>query len=598
MIKFNDSVKYSAESDEYSVQMKEKKFPWWLLLFLLPLLLLVKCNKTITVYCYENESKVAVANQSVTLSYDTLVMSRTTDTSGVAVFDSLKTSVFGYVCLFWKKCTFSAISDCYSCDSLIKNFHYTRHVDMPMTPRRVNLHVKLLDKETGDILPDGTVVYTYNENGLSITDSVKTDAAGVVEIPNMRYCSKIDLLAKCYGYADTVKLQTPCNENIIADDSSAMRLRPIKERFTFFVKNKETKEPIPNAVCSVVLTNPNGSERERRDNIKTSTEGKGMAFFDNAFIRATIAIHAEKTHFKPGDLEGGPFTVTKFIKQPDDVRTVWLEPEPFVVEFQTVDSITGKPIVGAKVHITIIDPNGTKTETDEVSNSPNGIFPVKAKENSKIIIEAKKQLSYKDKKRIIEKFSESVDKKVRMEPDMVTLQFRTTDGVNVLPNCNLKVNGSISGSLKPSNSGSGVFNVTFRKDELLSIVASKTGYSTNSTKVKNASYNQLGAQSARDIPLKKSWRYDYNQTSVFPGFTERKCYDLYEAPITFTFTLHQFCNSDCTTIKVQDANGNLLAVFSNTDSAPITRRLTSQTREVCVSVVDKNGHVFHYSLSQ
>ena len=516
-IDFDKTFSYSGENSKYIVQLERHKFPWWIFLLLLPLLFLIKCNKTITVNCYEPVNHIPITGQEVDMQYvphfvfsdgkffpsDTLKLSKITDSTGFAVFDSLPCSVFSYVFYFLQEVDISAVSQCHAAVGFKKNFHFTSHVDLEMQPRREDLHVKLIDKETGDELPDGILYYTYNKNGETITDSVHCDAAGVAEIPQMRFCSKIDLLAKCYGYADTIRLQAPCESLIVPDDASAMRLRPIKKKFSFFVKNKETKEPIPDAKCTVTLTRPKGQIESRQ--VRTSTDGKGIAFYDNAFVLSIVAIHAEKVRFKPGDLEGGPYTVEEFVKQPDDVRTIWLEPDPFVVEFQNVDSLTGRPIAGVKNKIVIIDPNGTRTETEEISNS-NGIFPIKAKEKSKILIDAQKRPAYKDKHREIPSFNDKMDKKVRMEPDFATLTFRTVvdPSWSVLPDCQLKVSGSVSGSLKPSNSGSGVFSVTFRKDELLSITASKTGYTTNSTKVNRNTYNELNVanQQRRDIPLK------------------------------------------------------------------------------------------------
>ena len=95
--------------------------------------------------------------------------------------------------------------------------------------------------------------------------------------------------------------------------------------------------------------------------------------------------------------------------------------------------------------------------------------------------------------------------KIKMQPDLAVLVFRTVEDPSwsILPNCNLTITGSISGSLTYRLISPGVFEVSFRKDELLSITASKTGYVTNFSSVKNASYNDLDTpnQKRRDIPL-------------------------------------------------------------------------------------------------
>ena len=614
-IHVNKDFDYNKDNNFYTVKMVRKRFPWWIFLLLLPLLLLIKCNKTITVNCYETDNHIPIAEQEVDMQYvphfvyndgkffpsETLKLTRVTDSMGLAVFDELPCSVFSYVFYCMQDAIFSAESQCHESVEVKTNFHFTNHVDLEMQPRREDLHIKLIDKETGDELPDGVLYYTYtDENGQTVTESVQCNAEGIAEIPQMRFCSKIDLLAKCYGYADEERLQASCESLIVPDDASAMRLRPIKDKITFFVKNKKTKEPIPDAECTVTLTTPRGKSESHQ--VRTSTDGRGYGFYDNAFILSIVAIHAEKTRFKPGDLEGGPFTVEEFIKQPADVRTIWLEPEPLVVEFQNVDSITGNPIAGVKNKIVIIEPDGTRTEIVETSNS-NGIFPVKAVENSKIIIDAQKRPAYKDKHREIPSFNEKVDKKVLMEPDYATLKFRTIMSAtgNVLPDCKLVITGTISGNIQPNNSGSGVFSVTFRKDELLSITASKNGFITNSTKVNRNTYNELNVanQSRRDIPLKL--QYDYSGTDR----TKTECYDLLSAPVSFSFDW-SLCNG-CTLIVIEDSNGNIIDSFgkdysvnppkdSNHPSGSGKQTLKSPTQRICIKIQNINGHSCEYHI--
>ena len=299
----------------------------------------------------------------------------------------------------------------------------------------------------------------------------------------------------------------PCQSLLNANDSTALRLRPIKERFTFFVKNKETKQPIPDALCKVSLTHPGKSKHVESREVRTSIDGQGLAIYDKAFILSTIAITASKLHYKDGQLEGGPWTVETFNRQNDSVRTIWLEPEPYLEEFVNIDSITGKPIPGVTNVIKVTDHDGTVTETTEMSNS-NGVFPVWAKEDAKVEIISTKSPSYKKKISIYPRYKDikEEEKKIKMQPVLETLKFRTVreEKPNVLlPKCTLAITGSESGLLTPTDSGNGEFTVTMRKYEYLSIVASRKGYKTNSTKIQNRDWEYLRVnQERRDIPLK------------------------------------------------------------------------------------------------
>ncbi|MBQ2123742.1 MAG: hypothetical protein II200_07120 [Bacteroidaceae bacterium] len=522
LIKIRHRLKYQEKYDDYTIQMKHRRNWWWLLLLLLPLLLLIQCKKDIEVTCIDGEFNIPVADQTVGLTYtshalwangallnDTLIeQSQVTDSLGKAYFKDLPCSVYSYIFYCLQKATFTAESECFEKVAEERNFHYNRSIELVMPPHREDLQVQLRDLETNDPLPDGTLIYKYTEGGEEKVDSAKADAAGVVLLPQMRYCGVIDMLiGKCYGYADTTKTQMPCRNLITLNDSSTLRLRPIKERFTFFVKNVETKQPIAGALCEVKLTHPGESKKTIVRNVTTSVDGKGIAVFENAFILSKLEIKASKPHFNDSVLTGGPWTVENFIKQDDDTRTIWLRPEPYVQEFVNIDSITLKPIPGVRNIITVVSPNGESKSYQETSNS-NGVFPVAAKEDDRIEIISQKPNYYKEKRSTFAKFIDikPEEKKIKMQPLMETLQFRTVLAENttdLLPDCTLRITGSISGSLQPTNSGSGVFKVTMRKAEELTIIASKKGYITNDTKVVNRTWDYLRAsQDRRDIPLK------------------------------------------------------------------------------------------------
>lgn len=521
-IRIDKKLKYKEEQDRYSLQLCHVRRPWWVLLLLLPLLLFIKCSKDITVSCVEPIGKLPVENLPVKMEYqshflwndgkfftsDTIRLIQHTDSLGKTVFKDLPCSVFSYVFYCLQKVSFTAVDDCHVALDERRNFHYRWHITLDMEPRLEDLHVQLLDKETGDILPDGILIYKYIELGEEKTDSAHADAAGIATLSQMRYCSVMtELKGTCYGYADTMYVDIPCQSLLNANDSTALRLRPIKERFTFFVKNKETKQPIPDALCKVSLTHPGKSKHVEKREVRTSIDGQGLAVYDKAFILSTMAITASKLHYKDGQLEGGPWTVEVFNRQNDSIRTIWLEPEPYLEEFVNIDSITGKPIPGVTNVIKVIDHDGTVTETTEMSNS-NGVFSVWAKEDAKVEVFSTKAPSYKKKISIYPKYKDikEEEKKIKMQPVLETLKFRTVqeEKPNVLlPKCTLTITGSESGLLIPTNSGNGEFSVTMRKYEYLSIVASRKGYKTNRTKVQNRDWEYLRVnQERRDIPLK------------------------------------------------------------------------------------------------
>lgn len=520
----SDKVRYDTGHTDYSFQMrKPRRFPWWIFLLLLPLLLLIRCQKDIEVRCLEEETKAPVCFQEITLKYtdhsilspsrkwftaDEIERTQLTDSTGVAVFEDLPCSVYSYIFRCLEKGYLSVFGECYAPANGEFNFHYTRHVDLVVAPRRETLRVRVVDEDTGDPLPDATVFYEYGDGGIHRVDSVHVDAAGVATLPDMRYCSKIQVLTgRCYGYLDGSRTDVPCRDMLVESDSTALRLKPVKEQFVFFVKNKQTKQPIPDAHCVVTLSYPQLNQNVVSRVVRTSIDGQGRGVYDEAPIISFIAIEASKPGFKDGHLEdgpNGPWKVEQFILQDEDTRTVWLEPEPFVQEFVNVDSLTLRPIPGVRNEITVTRPDGTSTTVVEVGNR-NGVFPVSAAEDDVVVIVSVKNNEYVSKRTVYPRFRDIQDRKIRMYPEMVQLQFRTVmadDMQTLVPDCTLRVQGSISGSLPPNNSGNGVFTVNMRKAEKLSIVASKVGCKTNSRTVRNRDYAYLQANaSRRAIPM-------------------------------------------------------------------------------------------------
>ena len=512
---YHKKIKYAADQDLYEVQIKKRRNWWWLLLCLIPLLLLIRCKHDIQVVTVDTEYGVPLSDVQVGINYtahflykdsrlfanESIIMEQTTDSVGVAFFRDLPCSVYSYIFYCLSQAKFSASSECITSYEKKQNFHFSHQVTMDLAARTVDIYIQTKDLETGEPIPGATVTYIYSDMGTLRTDSVETEADGCIKIPNFRYCGVVkNLCGSCYGYADTCKADLPIGELITLNDVSTLHLRPIKANFSFFVKNVETKEPIPGAKATITLTHPNSKVTESTST--TNVDGKGRGFYDNAFILSKVSIKASKPHFNDSTLTGS-YTVEQFCKLPDDDRTVWLRPDPFSVDFQNVDSLTRKPIAGVKNTITVTDPSGNIKIYHEVSNR-NGKFPVSAKENSKITIVSEKSPEFITKTTHISAFRQA--EIIRMVPDLFSLTFRTIEKESgeLLPNCNLSISASLSGVHLPTNSGVGEFIVNgLRHGDRISIVASKTNYTTNRDKVNNASADELltADQSQRDIPL-------------------------------------------------------------------------------------------------
>lgn len=516
---FKKDFGFENGKSEYKFQLRKKSHIWlWLLLTALFFLLCcIRCERTISVTAVDSISGEALENVEVTLSHvdyyiykdgrflgkelqcDTL----TTDSDG-ATFKMQDCSVFSYIFCAFVKAEYTAIGDCHHLEPSLESslFHYTWNKILRLAPNTSDISWYIYDKETQEPLAGACVIYQYQLSGTNKTDSVKSDAAGKCILKGIPACGNVTFSkVTCYGFEDADPIEYSVPEILAEPDSARIELTPLKTSFTFFVKNKNTKQPLPDATVDVVLTS--GSGKIVRGQAQTDVDGQGRGAYDDAFILANIDFTARKTHYKDGHFDK-KVTVEAFKNLPDSARVIYLEPEPYMEEFQNIDSITGAPIVGVENVITVTS-NGKDSSKTEFSNK-NGIFYVKAREGDNIHISSSHNL-YETKETGITSFAHG--KIICMSPKKVNLVFRTIDAENgsLLDNCILDITTSRSNVSAPHNSGNGQFKVSgLYVDETISIIASKFDkfdYGTNAIKIHDAKVSDLmnAHQDARDIPL-------------------------------------------------------------------------------------------------
>ena len=514
---YKKKFKYSKNNGNYTFQLRKRNWKWLWLLLLLPLLLLfVRCEKSIDIETIDAVSKVGISDVDVSIDYTAHFLFKDghlfvsedihkelkTDENGKGTFSDLPCSVFSYVFYMFSKVQYNATEACHSllAPPVTSLFHYIWSKTLEMTPNTTDLDLYVVDRETMETLAGASVFYSFELSGQTFSDSLKTTAAGTCKIENVPECGMVTLSkVYCYGYADTTNVVISVPVALACVDSAKVKLTPLKQRFTYYVKNKYTKEPIPGATVEVTLTTGNNVLRGQST---TNVDGKGFGVYEDAFVLANVDLKASKTHYKDGSLES-KYTVEEFAALPDSSRTIFLEPEPYMEQFQNVDSITGTPISGVNNEIQINSISGSNETVTEVSNR-NGIFYVKAMEGDHIFINSDKSPYYYPKETSIKSFSKG--EIIKMKPKVTDLAFRTIDGETneLLPQCSLSITTSKSHISQPTSSGNGVFTVkNVFVGETISIAASKTGYTTNSDKVRNAEVLELmnATQERRDIPL-------------------------------------------------------------------------------------------------
>ena len=217
-IKFNGDLDYSANTDNYSLRMtKNRPFPWWWLLLLLPLLLLIKCNREISVSCYEENSRQPLANQDVYLEYTPhfiyndgeffpdkkLLQVKTTDVNGSVLFDSLPCSVFSYLFYGAQRVRAYSTGLCNTVAEDNSKFHFTRHIDLYLRCPQDNPTPVI------DSIPEPPHVDT-------IPEPVVDDTSHVIPVDSLRGESgtlRINLQWQSYSDLDLF-VTVPCGETI------------------------------------------------------------------------------------------------------------------------------------------------------------------------------------------------------------------------------------------------------------------------------------------------------------------------------------------------------------------------------------------------
>ena len=518
-IKYSEDFQIESGKSDYEFRMKKPSYWWLWALGIIAFMLLccVRCEHSIGVKTVDIDSGENIVCDSVTINYtshylykdgrffvnETHSITRASDADGIIHFSDMPCSVFSYVFYAFSSAEYIVESEC----SVLPEspatglFHYKWFQALKLAPKTTDVVLTVIDRETEEPLADALLRYSYNRGGKMVYDSIKSDAAGRCNMTYIPTCGSINFSrVSCYAYKDTSNISISVIEALSDDDIATIPLTPLKESFTFFVHNKYTHQPIPDAKVEIVLKNKNNVVRHGP--ISINVDGTGRGAYNDAFIDATLELKASKTNYK--DSIYTPIcTVKEFIDKSDSLRVIYLDPLPYNQTFVNVDSISRKPIVGVRNHIVVKSIDGNEYKYDETSNR-QGVFTFKAIEGDHIVIDSKLDPKYEPKHTDIPKFE--MGDTILLKPRVADLTFRTiiAGTQTLLPDCSLWIYDSEDNNYKPDNSDNGEFilhNVPLNAN--IFIIATKDGYEDNEYSVRNKNVKYLSAanQSERDIPM-------------------------------------------------------------------------------------------------
>lgn len=401
----------SSDSDSDNIiQVKDHKFPWWILLLLLPLLLLIPVKRNVYIELH-TEADLPVAGAFTDFACpqhwpykdgDTLRLSERTDSAGQVIFRDIRRPL--YALIFCSDTAYvSSENECHILGryaDLLDNYPKESFLILKMEEKTATLPFFVADKETREPLPDAAVTVTINGNTLQLN----TDLAGSFQI-TAPICARINITAdKEYFYPNT--MEGVFKDFIGKDDEErTIYLTPKKATITIYVRDKKTRQPLPGA--TVIMNIAGGTQQQK---VSTNVNGAALVSFADLRLTEIIDFLSKKPNYADTILP--PATVEQYSAFDTEQRTMYMRPLTKMLTFIDTDGVA--PLPGVKNEIYI---NGVLKYT-EYSNT-NGVFTVK---------------------------------------DL------------------------------------------FATDKI-SIVASKTNYTTNSTKVKDKTTEQLSTQESRTIPL-------------------------------------------------------------------------------------------------
>ncbi len=383
------TVTSSENNGDVVLTMKQKKFPWWIFLFLLPLVLLIPIKRDINIQYAQQGSNIAVAKAAATVTYPVtstfggktmLTAKDTTDTEGKMV-------IAGVAEPLWYK-LFGGHSDslyttcgngCYS----LKNAGYKYRDFPPDDFKKVYLGavasvetLKVVDADDDEPLPEANIQLIRTVDGNSTTDNTKSDVAGQFDIADMPLCGSVKVIASKEGYENDTLEASLFDISNMTDNEKTLHLKPLKGCVKVIVKNLNTKTLLADATVTLEI---NGAART----MKTNTNGVGVGMFDSLRISSTLKFTASKAGYADTTLSG--YTVQQFMTLDEEKRTMYLRPLTKSLVFKNVDG-TGAALSGVKNEIY---KNGTLIAT-EYSNNKGEFVVANILDNDKLSIAATK----------------------------------------------------------------------------------------------------------------------------------------------------------------------------------------------------------------
>ncbi len=514
--KYKLSCKIKKGQDEYILQYKPKSWRWLWLLLLLPFfaLLFINYERDIKIKTVlDRDSSIACQDVSIKAHFvshhlykngkwfvtDTLDLNADVDESGEVTFSDIGMSGYSHIFYMFSDLSLEAKSECMrSVDSI---YQYKLHSTLPskvfeirMEEKRCHISVQVFDNEFQSPVPEATVSASFVRNNEHISQTMQTDVNGRAMLTDLPQCINIDSISIVrYGY-DTLRIKDLAVKGILEQDPNIIaNLKANKQRISFFVRNSQSKEPIPQALVTMTYKSAEPGQTVRVDSVITNVDGMGLGFFDGRRMNDQLTLRASCINFKDGTF-GRPVVVSEFIALDSLGRTLFLDPEHLTIQVKEVDRKSGEPISGMMTSYTI-DQAQYSCPTNR-----NGVFNVQGTTGRKVKVDIAGDDFYEALSTTIEIGRDSI---IELSPKLLNIKISVVDIIDktLIPNSQivLSVNGDNLAPFQAFGDGTFLFQA-YPNDDIV-IEASAPDYNSNSfSSIKAKDLFQI-KEDERVIPL-------------------------------------------------------------------------------------------------
>lgn len=389
-----------------------------------------------------------------------------------------------------------------------------------LIPFKKDITVKSIDKFSKNPVPSAEITGKYIDYQLInfktwhffTHDTMllygQTDSLALVTFKNIRYTlySRLFFFGKkafvsgtqnCY-YGDSTRKFFKLKKN----PPFNLELSPRVYNYYFTAYNIENDQPIPDVTIKAIV--------EQNGKVKTyeaKTLPDGTVYFENFPYCGKYKIYGEHQYYDSDTISGD----SRYLYDNDTLHRVPMRPKKANLNFFARDLKTNEALPNTYGYLIINGDTVQKTVTNinGYSSPAEGEFTdVPLTSDFTILAQHAYYFDTTKSDNVMhwQGLSDSA-KTLYLRPSNFSLKFRDTDGKRGLPGTKniIYVNGKPQPTPMYSNA-KGYFTLSgVKPNDVISIVASKPGYTTNDYTVKNvkASDLQNAPQNRRDIPLKK-----------------------------------------------------------------------------------------------